>query len=152
VLDDFAHHPTAIEATLRTVRRRHGAARVWAVLEPRSWSLRRNVFQHTLAEAFDAADEVVIADVYRAQDVPPAKRLDPRQLVADLRRRGRSARFAGGAGAIVSELEAAVGPGDVVVVMSNGGFDGLPDRLLTALARRLEPAPGEGPGVRDPRR
>jgi UDP-N-acetylmuramate: L-alanyl-gamma-D-glutamyl-meso-diaminopimelate ligase len=142
VLDDFAHHPTAIDATLRAVRRRYGGARLWAVLEPRSWSLRRNVFQERLASAFDAADEVVIADVYRADDVPRGQRLDPRRLVADLSHRGASARFLAGVDDIVAELSAEIRPGDVITVMSNGAFGDLHDRLLDALRSRAEAAGG----------
>jgi UDP-N-acetylmuramate: L-alanyl-gamma-D-glutamyl-meso-diaminopimelate ligase len=142
VLDDFAHHPTAIDATLRAVRRRYGGARIWAVLEPRSWSLRRNVFQQRLSAAFDAADEVVIAEVYRADDIPPAERLDPGRLVEDVRSRGGSARFLTGVDVIVAELNAAVRPGDVITVMSNGAFGDLHDRLLEALRSRAEVAGG----------
>ena len=93
VIDDFAHHPTAIAETLRAVRQRYPGRRVWCVLEPRSWSLRRNVFQDKLASAFDHADEIVLAEVFGAEQVPSEERLDPARLVADLARRGRPARF-----------------------------------------------------------
>jgi UDP-N-acetylmuramate: L-alanyl-gamma-D-glutamyl-meso-diaminopimelate ligase len=142
VLDDFAHHPTAIDATLRAVRRRYGGARVWAVLEPRSWSLRRRVFQQRLAEAFDAADEVVITSVYRAADIPEDQRLDPERLALDIDARGTSARFLGQVDSIVSELVEATRPGDVIVVMSNGAFEGLHERLLDALRGRAEAVGG----------
>jgi UDP-N-acetylmuramate: L-alanyl-gamma-D-glutamyl-meso-diaminopimelate ligase len=142
VLDDFAHHPTAVDATLRAVRRRYGGARLWAVLEPRSWSLRRNVFQDRLAGAFDAADEVVITAVYRAADVPEGQRLNPRQLAEDVESRGTHARFLADVDAIVAELAAELRPGDVVTVMSNGEFGGLHDRLLDALRSRVEAAGG----------
>jgi len=136
VLDDFAHHPTAIEATLRAVRARHPASRVWAVCEPRSWSLRRNVFQDELAGALAEADEVVVAAVFAADRIQPAERLDPERLVADLRRRGRGARFVPEPDAIVALLAGEARAGDVVTVMSNGGFGGLHERLLQALAAR----------------
>ncbi|HEX9182204.1 MAG TPA: cyanophycin synthetase, partial [Burkholderiales bacterium] len=93
VLDDFAHHPTAIAETLRAVRQRYPGRRVWAVLEPRSWSLRRNVFQDRLAACFDDADEVVLAEVYGAEQLPQEVRLDPERLVRDLAGRGRPSRF-----------------------------------------------------------
>jgi UDP-N-acetylmuramate: L-alanyl-gamma-D-glutamyl-meso-diaminopimelate ligase len=136
VLDDFAHHPTAIEATLRAVRQRYGAARVWAVLEPRSWSLRRHVFQERLVGAFDAADEIVVADVYRAEEIPETERLDPRRLVEELRARGARARQLPDAEAIAADIAERATPGDVVTVMSNGAFGDLHGRLLERLARR----------------
>jgi len=133
VLDDFAHHPTAIAGTLQAVRQRFPGRRVWAVLEPRSWSLRRNVFQERLASAFDAADEVVLAEVYGADQLPAAERLDPERLVADLARRGRPSRFLPGVDAIVSFLAEHARAGDVVATLSNGGFGGIHAKLLAAL-------------------
>jgi UDP-N-acetylmuramate: L-alanyl-gamma-D-glutamyl-meso-diaminopimelate ligase len=140
VLDDFAHHPTAIQATLSAVRRRYPAARIWAVLEPRSWSLRRNVFQERLVEALGIADEIVIAEVYRAQEIPDSERLDPRRLAADLEARGHSARFLPDVQTILAELGASARPGDVVTIMSNGAFGGLHDRVLESLRSRTEAA------------
>ncbi len=147
VLDDFAHHPTAVASTLRAVRRAYPGRRVLAVLEPRSWSLRRNVFQDRLAESFDDADAVVIAPVFRAADVPEAERLDPDALVAAIARRGRDARQLGGADEIVAHLAQTAGSGDVVVVMSNGGFDGLHERLLESLGERGEGLAGRARGA-----
>jgi UDP-N-acetylmuramate: L-alanyl-gamma-D-glutamyl-meso-diaminopimelate ligase len=136
VIDDFAHHPTAIAETLRAVRQRYPGRRVWAVLEPRSGSLRRNVFQDKLALAFDDADEVVLAEVFGAEQLPAAERLDPSRLVADLAARGRPARFLPGVPAIVAHLADHARSGDVVAVLSNGGFDGIHGALLTALSVR----------------
>ncbi len=136
VLDDFAHHPTAIAATLRGARRRYPGSAVWAVLEPRSWSLRRNIFQSRLAEAFDAADHVVIAEVYAADQIAPEERLDPERLASDLTGRGKDASFVPEVRGIVAHVADAASPGDVVVVMSNGGFDGIHDLLVSALASR----------------
>lgn len=134
VVDDFAHHPTAIRETLRAVRSRWPGRRVWALLEPRSWSLRRNVFQERLPAAFDDADEVIVAAVYGAEALPAESRLDPDRLVADLASRGRRARFLAGPEAIAEEVAARAAPGDVVVILSNGGFGGLHVRLLDRLA------------------
>jgi UDP-N-acetylmuramate: L-alanyl-gamma-D-glutamyl-meso-diaminopimelate ligase len=142
VLDDFAHHPTAIDTTLRAVRNRYSGGRVWAVVEPRSWSLRRSVFQEQLVSAFDAADEVIVADVFRAEEIPDGERLDPERLVRELRERGARARHLGKAPTIVERIAEEGGCGDVVVVMSNGAFDGLHDALLTTLAARAEAARG----------
>jgi UDP-N-acetylmuramate: L-alanyl-gamma-D-glutamyl-meso-diaminopimelate ligase len=136
VLDDFAHHPTAIAETLRAVRQRYPGRRVWAVLEPRSWSLRRNVFQGRLATCFDDADEVVLAEVYGAEQLPQEVRLDPERLVRDLAGRGRPSRFLPGVDAIVAHLVAHARAGDVVAVLSNGGFGGIHDKLLEALKSR----------------
>jgi UDP-N-acetylmuramate: L-alanyl-gamma-D-glutamyl-meso-diaminopimelate ligase len=136
VLDDFAHHPTAIAETLRAVKVRFQGRKVWAVLEPRSWSLRRNVFQDRLPGAFDDADEVVIADVYGADALPQAERLDPDRLARELSARGTRARFLPGVDAIVACLAAETGPGDVVAVLSNGGFGGIHGKLLAALEGR----------------
>ena len=133
VIDDFAHHPTAIAETLRAVRQRYPGRRVWCVLEPRSWSLRRNVFQDKLAAAFDAADEIVLAEVFGADQLPPEERLDPARLVADIARRGRPARFLPGVDAIVAHLVSEGRPEDVVAVLSNGGFGGIHGKLLAAL-------------------
>jgi UDP-N-acetylmuramate: L-alanyl-gamma-D-glutamyl-meso-diaminopimelate ligase len=136
VVDDFAHHPTAIAATLAAARRRFAGRRLWAVLEPRSWSLRLNVFQERLAAAFDGADEVVIAEVFGSESIAPERRLDAARLAGDLAARGRPARFLPDVDAIVEHLSGGCRPGDVVVVLSNGGFGGIHAKLLDALAAR----------------
>jgi UDP-N-acetylmuramate: L-alanyl-gamma-D-glutamyl-meso-diaminopimelate ligase len=136
VLDDFAHHPTAIGETIRALRRRYAGRRLWAVVEPRSWSMRRNVFQDRLVAAFEGADEIVIAAVFDPERIPEDQRLDPDRLVAALARSGLSARFLPGADAILEHLSGQTRSGDVVAVMSNGGFDALHDRLLDALRAR----------------
>jgi UDP-N-acetylmuramate: L-alanyl-gamma-D-glutamyl-meso-diaminopimelate ligase len=137
VLDDFAHHPTAIGETLRAVRQRYPGGRVGAVLEPRSWSLRRNVFQDRLPEALAGGDQVVLSEVFGAEELPPQERLDPERLVRDLATLGRPARFLPGVEAIAAHLALHAEPGDVVAVMSNGGFGGLHDKLLAALQARV---------------
>jgi UDP-N-acetylmuramate: L-alanyl-gamma-D-glutamyl-meso-diaminopimelate ligase len=136
VFDDFAHHPTAIEETLGAVKRRTPTARVWAVLEPRSWSLRRNVFQQRLSEVFDAADEVIVAPVFRPEQIPAENRLNVPALVEALQARGGKARHAVDVEAMVTKIASEAAPGDVVVVMSNGGFERMHERLLDALALR----------------
>jgi UDP-N-acetylmuramate: L-alanyl-gamma-D-glutamyl-meso-diaminopimelate ligase len=136
VLDDFAHHPTAIAETLQAVRTRFPGRKVWAVLEPRSWSLRRKVFQDRLPPSFDHADEVVVAEVYGAGALPPAERLDPERLAHELRARGKRARFLPGVDAIVACLAAESRPGDLIAVLSNGGFGGIHGKLLAALEAR----------------
>jgi UDP-N-acetylmuramate: L-alanyl-gamma-D-glutamyl-meso-diaminopimelate ligase len=134
LFDDFAHHPTAIAETLRAVRNRHREARIWAIVEPRSWSMRRRVFQDRLAPALQAADEVVIAAVFGAEALPEAERLDPQLVIENLRRRGCSAHYLPHAASIIDHVALHAAPGDVIVVMSNGGFDGIHERLLDRLS------------------
>jgi UDP-N-acetylmuramate: L-alanyl-gamma-D-glutamyl-meso-diaminopimelate ligase len=133
VLDDFAHHPTAVRETLAAVRASHPAARIWAVFEPRSASSCRRVFQEAFTASFASADEVILAQVYRAQ-LPADERLSPERLVEDLVAAGRRARFVPEVSDIVDLLAREVQDGDIVVVMSNGGFGGIHAKLLAALA------------------
>jgi UDP-N-acetylmuramate: L-alanyl-gamma-D-glutamyl-meso-diaminopimelate ligase len=132
VLDDFAHHPTAVLETLAALRTGYPSRRIWAVFEPRSASSCRRVFQDDFARAFEGADEVVIAAVFRSS-LPEAERLSPERLVADLRTRGRRARYIPEVDDIVRTVVADGAPGDIVVLMSNGGFGGIHQKLLAAL-------------------
>ena len=132
VFDDFAHHPTAIAETLAGLRAAHPSARIWAVFEPRSASACRRVFQDAFAEAFDAADEVVLAPVYRST-LPEDVRLSIPRLVADLRGRGKAAHAASSIDDVVARVAAGRREGDLVVLMSNGGFGGIHEKLLRAL-------------------
>jgi UDP-N-acetylmuramate: L-alanyl-gamma-D-glutamyl-meso-diaminopimelate ligase len=135
VLDDFAHHPTAVHETLSALRAGYPGRRVWAVFEPRSASSCRRVFQDDFARAFGAADEVVLAAVFRST-LPEAERLDAGQLVDDLQRQGRRARHIPDIDDIVRTIVDERRPGDVVVLMSNGGFGGIHGKLLAALRAR----------------
>jgi UDP-N-acetylmuramate: L-alanyl-gamma-D-glutamyl-meso-diaminopimelate ligase len=132
VLDDFAHHPTAVHETLAALRTGYPGRRVWAVFEPRSASSCRRVFQDDFAKAFRAADEVVLAAVFRSS-LPEAERLSAEQLVDDLSRQGRHARHIPEIDDIVSTIVRERRDGDVVVLMSNGGFGGIHGKLLQAL-------------------
>jgi UDP-N-acetylmuramate: L-alanyl-gamma-D-glutamyl-meso-diaminopimelate ligase len=133
VLDDFAHHPTAVHETLAALRVGYPDRRIWAVFEPRSASSCRRVFQDDFAHAFGSADVVVIAGVFRSS-LPEAERLSAEQLVADLTARGRHARHIESIDQIVATITAECRPGDVVVLRSNGGFGGIHQKLLRALA------------------
>jgi UDP-N-acetylmuramate: L-alanyl-gamma-D-glutamyl-meso-diaminopimelate ligase len=133
VLDDFAHHPTAVHETLAALKTGYPGRKVWAVFEPRSASSCRRVFQDDFARAFSAADEVVIAGVFRSS-LPEAERLSADQLVSDLVRAGRKARHIPTVDEIVQSVAAEAGDGDLVVLMSNGGFGGIHQKLLQALA------------------
>jgi len=133
VFDDFAHHPTAVAETLAGVRAANPGARVWAVFEPRSASSCRRVFQDDFASAFAGADEVIIAPVFRST-LPEAARLSVPDLVRDLNARGTSAHEAASLDDIVDTVVRNHRDGDLVVVMSNGGFGGIHRKLLQALA------------------
>jgi UDP-N-acetylmuramate: L-alanyl-gamma-D-glutamyl-meso-diaminopimelate ligase len=133
VYDDFAHHPTAVDETLRAMRRAAPGRRLWAVFEPRSASSCRRVFQDDFARAFAGADEVVLASVFRSS-LPAEERLSEDQLVADLAARRVPARHLVSVEAIVEAVAREARAGDVVVVMSNGGFGGIHQKLIGALA------------------
>jgi UDP-N-acetylmuramate: L-alanyl-gamma-D-glutamyl-meso-diaminopimelate ligase len=133
VYDDFAHHPTAVAETLAGLRASNPGARVWAVFEPRSASSCRRVFQQDFANAFAAADEVIIAPVFRST-LPESERLSLPELVRDLTARGTKAREAESLDDIVDGIVREHRAGDLVVMMSNGGFGGIHRRLLQALA------------------
>jgi UDP-N-acetylmuramate: L-alanyl-gamma-D-glutamyl-meso-diaminopimelate ligase len=133
VYDDFAHHPTAIAETLNGVRSAFPDRRIWAIFEPRSATSCRRVFQQDFARAFDAADETVIAAVFRA-NLPDAERLSAEELVGELKQSGRRARHIPSVEDIVATVAREATPGDLVIVMSNGGFDDIHQRLLRALA------------------
>ncbi|MFI5177185.1 MAG: UDP-N-acetylmuramate:L-alanyl-gamma-D-glutamyl-meso-diaminopimelate ligase [Vicinamibacterales bacterium] len=135
VYDDFAHHPTAILETLAAVRAAHPEHRLWAVFEPRSATSCRRVFQDDFAKAFVEAgpDETILAPVFRST-LPESERLSVDELVRDITRAGGRARTFPGVDEIVATIATEARPGDLVVVMSNGGFGGIHDKLLTALA------------------
>ncbi|MGE5245077.1 MAG: UDP-N-acetylmuramate:L-alanyl-gamma-D-glutamyl-meso-diaminopimelate ligase [Betaproteobacteria bacterium] len=134
VYDDFAHHPTAVAETLAGLRAANPGARIWGVFEPRSASSCRRIFQDEFARAFGDADEVLIAPVFRSR-LPEEERLSVPQLVRDLRAAGRSAREAESIDDIVQTIAREQRPGDLVVLMSNGGFGGIHGKLLRALAK-----------------
>jgi UDP-N-acetylmuramate: L-alanyl-gamma-D-glutamyl-meso-diaminopimelate ligase len=142
VIDDFAHHPTAIGQAIKALRQRYREGRLWAIFEPRSNTTRRNIFQGELAEALAAADVAIIPAVPNAGKVEEGERLDPGRLVDDIRLSGSEAYFIPTVEAIASHVAAHVAPGDVVAVLSNGGFGGLHALLL----ERLENASCEAAG------
>ena len=132
VLDDFAHHPTAVHETLSALRSGYPGRRVWAIFEPRSASSCRRVFQDDFARAFGQADQVILAAVFRSS-LPESERLDATQLVDDLQARGKQARHIPDIDTIIDTVVREHRPGDVVVLMSNGGFGGIHGKLLNAL-------------------
>jgi UDP-N-acetylmuramate: L-alanyl-gamma-D-glutamyl-meso-diaminopimelate ligase len=138
VIDDFAHHPTAVRETLRALRVRFPERRLVAVFEPRTNTSRRAVFQSAYVDALAVADRVVVAGVHQPERAPQGDRLDPARVAADLRGQGVPADYIPEVGAIVTDLAGSSCPGDIVAVMSNGPFGGLHDRLLEALRSRQE--------------
>ena len=136
IIDDFAHHPTAIAEALKALRTRYPGRRLWAVLEPRSNTLRRNVFHRALALSLGMADEVILAGIFKSEAIPPAERLDLEEVVMAIRRHGTSARQLPDADAIVSAIVPELRSGDVVAILSNGGFGGIYEKLPRSLKSR----------------
>jgi len=142
IIDDFAHHPTAIYETLRALRSAYpqtrSGGRLWAVLEPRSNTLRRKVLEAELITSLGEADDVVIAAVYQQNRIPEAERLDPQRVVNALNATGTQADLCMDMDAILDHLAMRLGPGDVVAILSNGGFDGIYDKLPARLRARTQ--------------
>jgi UDP-N-acetylmuramate: L-alanyl-gamma-D-glutamyl-meso-diaminopimelate ligase len=138
VVDDFAHHPTAVRATIEAAQARWPGRQLWAILEPRSNSMRRKVFEETLPVALALADRVVLAGVFRAQQLGDENRMEPEAVAASVRALGKSARVFASADAIAEQVSAEAEAGDVLLVMSNGSFDGLCEKLLAKLAQPVQ--------------
>ncbi len=133
VIDDFAHHPTAIAGTVKALRARYPGARLWAILEPRSNTLRRRVLQNDLARSLALADEIVVANVFRSEAVPENERMQLPELAAEIVRQGKQARLLADADAIVQTVAPEMRNGDVVAILSNGGFGGIYEKLPARL-------------------
>jgi UDP-N-acetylmuramate: L-alanyl-gamma-D-glutamyl-meso-diaminopimelate ligase len=144
VIEDFAHHPTAIRETLRALRSVYPQSRLWAVLEPRSNTLRRKVLETELVASLGLADHVVLAGVYQQQRIPEHERLHPEDVVRALKAAGTPAELYADADAIVDAIAPRLEPGDVVAILSNGGFDGIYEKLPERLSA-LKPALAERP-------
>lgn len=136
VVDDFAHHPTAVRATIQAARLRWPNRRLWAILEPRSNSMRRKTFQDSLPEALALGDKVILSSVHRAGQLNAEQRLDPETVAAAIRATGKNATVLPSADAIADLLTTESKPGDLLLIMSNGNFDGLCDKLLKKLSSR----------------
>jgi UDP-N-acetylmuramate: L-alanyl-gamma-D-glutamyl-meso-diaminopimelate ligase len=140
VIDDFAHHPTAIRETILALKGRHGPGKLIAAFEPRSATSRRNVFQADFADALSVADEVVLAPLYAPEKVPADERLDVERLAADLRREDVPARLVPTVEETVAHIAERASPGDTVLIMSSGDYGGLHDKLLARLGDPVMPA------------
>jgi UDP-N-acetylmuramate: L-alanyl-gamma-D-glutamyl-meso-diaminopimelate ligase len=137
VIEDFAHHPTAIRETLRAIRSIYPQARLWAVLEPRSNTLRRKVLAGDLVASLRLADYVILAGVYQQERIPEVERLHPEEVVSALNAAGTPAELLANVDAIVDSLAPRLASGDVVALLSNGGFDGIYEKLPARLRERF---------------
>jgi UDP-N-acetylmuramate: L-alanyl-gamma-D-glutamyl-meso-diaminopimelate ligase len=133
IIDDFGHHPTAIRETLKGLRQRYAGRRLWALFEPRSNTSRRKVLQNDLVEALKQADGSVLAAINAIEKVPVELRLDPEQVARDVIAAGRECYYEPGTEAIIERLKSRTQSGDVIIVFSNGGFDGMHEKLLARL-------------------
>jgi UDP-N-acetylmuramate: L-alanyl-gamma-D-glutamyl-meso-diaminopimelate ligase len=133
IIDDFAHHPTAIAETLKALRARYPGSRLWVILEPRSNTLRRRVLQDDLARSLAMADEIVVAGVFRSEAIPENERLELPALAAEMEKNGRRARLLPDADTIVEMVAPEMRSGDVVAILSNGGFGAIYEKLPARL-------------------
>jgi UDP-N-acetylmuramate: L-alanyl-gamma-D-glutamyl-meso-diaminopimelate ligase len=140
IVDDFAHHPTAIRVTIEAARSRWPGRRIWAVFEPRSNTMRRKVFEHELGAALATADLAVLGGVNRPNLLGDDERLSPARVIQAIRAAGKGAECMDSADEIAEYLDAQTQPGDLVLVMSNGSFDGLCEKLLGKLREHGAPA------------
>jgi UDP-N-acetylmuramate: L-alanyl-gamma-D-glutamyl-meso-diaminopimelate ligase len=145
VVDDFAHHPTAVRVTIEAARGRWPDRRLWAILEPRSNSMRRKVFQESLPQSLALADRVALGGVFRAQQLGDENRLDPETVAASVRALGKEANVVSGGEAMAEFLAANAKPNDLLLIMSNGSFDGLCEKLLAKLSTEQPVPAGAGP-------
>jgi UDP-N-acetylmuramate: L-alanyl-gamma-D-glutamyl-meso-diaminopimelate ligase len=129
IIDDFAHHPTAIEQTIRALRTRYPQSRLWVVLEPRSNTMRRNLLQDALSRSLALADEVVVAAIFKSEAIPEAERLDLPRVIDQIQKSGKRARILQDADAIVNAIAPELRDRDVVAILSNGGFGGIYEKL-----------------------
>ncbi len=135
VLDDFAHHPTSVKETILAAKEKYRDRRLMAVFEPRSNSSRRNIFQEKYAAAFDQADVTMIPEPPLMEKVPPKERFSSKKLVEDLKKRGLEAFYCPDTNQLLDEIIKQSRQGDIILIMSNGPFDNLPDRLLNRLEK-----------------
>jgi UDP-N-acetylmuramate: L-alanyl-gamma-D-glutamyl-meso-diaminopimelate ligase len=140
VLDDYAHHPTAVRETLKGLHKRFPRRRIIAIYDPRSATSRRRTFQQEFVDAFAHADDVVVGKLFDPSKIPVEERFDPEKLALDLHRGGTPASYIPDVESIIRHVAQRAGPGDVVCVLSSGSFDGLHDRLLDAIGDAIRPA------------
>lgn len=133
VIEDFAHHPTAVKETISGLKSRFPERKLWVIFEPRSATSRRNIFQKEYVQAFMGADEVILMEAFDQSKIEQSERLSVAQIILDLKQQGRSASGFDQVEAIVDFVSATAQSGDLIVIMSNGGFDGIYKKLLETL-------------------
>ena len=138
IIEDFAHHPTAIRETLKALRQAYPGRRLVAILEPRSNTLRRNIFEQALVDSLALADQVILAAVFQSESIPAAERLQPETIITRLNTLGVPAQLEPDSPAIVAALAPTLVPGDVVAILSNGGFGNIYNLLPAALRSHPE--------------
>jgi UDP-N-acetylmuramate: L-alanyl-gamma-D-glutamyl-meso-diaminopimelate ligase len=143
LIDDFAHHPTAVRETIEAVKAAYRGRKLWAVFEPRSNTSKRNIFEKEFASALALADRILVAGLYQPEKVPEGERLSVENVLREINRltaddRARTIETAVGIASYVAKNAEA---GDVVLVMSNGGFDAVQEKILQALARNSHTVP-----------
>ncbi len=146
IVDDFAHHPTAVAGTLAALRGRYPGSRLWVILEPRSNTLRRRILQDALAKSLSTADEVIVAQVFKMDAIPEEERLDVNTLAAQISQTGRRVQVLEDADRIVDAIAPDLRSGDVVAILSNGGFGGIYEKLPSRL-RESTHASAQGAGA-----
>jgi UDP-N-acetylmuramate: L-alanyl-gamma-D-glutamyl-meso-diaminopimelate ligase len=134
VIDDFAHHPTAVKETISAVKAAYPGRRVWAIFEPRSNTSRRSLFESEFAHTLAFADRIVVAGLHQPEKIPELERLSVERVVGTINAFGKRAVAIDGAEDIADYVGRNVLPNDIIIVMSNGGFDGVQDKILRALA------------------
>jgi UDP-N-acetylmuramate: L-alanyl-gamma-D-glutamyl-meso-diaminopimelate ligase len=144
IIEDFAHHPTAIAGALTALRSRYPGARLWAILEPRSNTLRRKVLQGDLARSLALADEAIIANVFKSEAIPESERLDLAALASEVKKHGKRARMVPEVDGIVQLVAPELKPGDVVAILSNGGFGGIYEKLPARLKQLAQGSSASG--------
>ena len=135
MIEDFAHHPTAVKETVKGIQQKYPKRKIFAVFEPRSATSRRKVFQKAYVEAFQLASEILLAKPFDQSKIEEADRFSTAELIADLKTSGKVATEFANADAIVEDLKNKAVAGDLILVMSNGGFDGIYTKLLNTLKR-----------------
>jgi UDP-N-acetylmuramate: L-alanyl-gamma-D-glutamyl-meso-diaminopimelate ligase len=133
VIDDFAHHPTAIQLTLEGIKEAYPGQRIWAIFEPRSATCKRKVFEDRLPKSFTPADLVIIADLFAPDKIDPKDRLNPELVVENINNDGGDAYFIPDTEALINKLITECRPKDVLLIMSSGGFSGIHQKLIARL-------------------